>query len=76
MASGGSPPHPPFGHLLPDGEKGAVLHHNGANSRSASPHRGEGVCMVAIAENPRNNPPDLTLRVPRRTGHLWDARNG
>ncbi len=43
----GEPPHPPFGHLLPVGEKGAVdacaerETHGGARKRSPSPRRGE-----------------------------------
>ena len=41
------PPHPPFGHLLPDGEKGTLYDsaeqdRRGGAKRSPSPRRGEG----------------------------------
>src|SRR5689334_222987 len=42
------PPHPPFGHLLPQGEKGTVerprraTDQRGDEKRSPSPQRGEG----------------------------------
>src|SRR5438045_6013132 len=62
-APGGSPPHPPFGHLLPAGEKGTVCDSaqqadlRRANRRSPSPHRGEGwgegARTLVIAENAR-----------------------
>src|SRR5262249_49457686 len=50
------PPHPPFGHLLPGGEKGGLSsaerdNRRGGDTRSPSPHReegwGEGVARCA-----------------------------
>jgi hypothetical protein len=49
------PPHPPFGHLLPGGEKGTILaaaereYPGGRAKRSPSPRRGEGRGEGAIA---------------------------
>src|SRR5438045_2557938 len=61
MSGLATPPHPPFGHLLPGGEKGtaraaaAWAGRRGGASRSPSPRRGEGRgeggCAVVIAEN-------------------------
>ena len=60
------PPHPPFGHLLPAGEKGTAItsaegeDRRGGNQRSPSPRRGEGrgegVRAVALSEESQNIP--------------------
>ena len=48
FSGGEHPPHPPFGHLLPGGEKGTVpapaerVDCRGESERTPSPHRGEG----------------------------------
>ena len=73
------PPHPPFGHLLPGGEKGTVAafaereQRGGGNKRSPSPRRGEGrgegARAVALSEESREKPRNSPVRkggVPRR----------
>ena len=74
------PPHPPFGHLLPGGEKGTVpapaerVDCRGEPERSPSPHRGEGrgegVRAVASSEespsSPAMSPVGPTVLAPGR----------
>ncbi len=67
------PPHPPFGHLLPGGEKGTVpapaerVDCRGESERTPSPHRGEGrgegVRAVASSEESQLNSHDCNPRV-------------
>jgi hypothetical protein len=52
-------PHPPYGHLLPGGEKGTVKalaerkQRRGGIKRSPSPRRGEGRGEEAVASSQR-----------------------
>jgi hypothetical protein len=81
-ASGGPPPHPPFGHVRPAGEQGMVSlsernNRAGGSKRWRSPHRGgdrgEGGLAVAISEAPPDFPLSATGEVVLYPGPRADS---